>query len=206
MAEDLSLNTGARRNPAEETPATDTAARRNAPPVVAPAVPEPAKAPEDPLAGCPGCHPVGTVAGAVTGAVAGGAAAAAITGMAIGSIVGPFGAAIGAAAGATIGGLAGGRAGRDIAESINPSTEDHYWRTHFSSRPYVTPECKFEDYREAYAFGVRTRPEFPTLCFDEAENQLKARWESENHKLPWKKACHAVCDAWDRLSPHDPDL
>ncbi len=176
------------------------------PPVVGPAMAEPAKAPDDPLAGCPGCHPVGTAAGALTGAVAAGAAAAALTGMALGSIVGPLGTSVGAAVGATVGALAGGYTGKNVAESINPSTEDAYWRTHFATRPYVTAACKYEDYREAYAFGVQTRQEFPECCFDEAEARLKARWEAGHHHLPWAKACHAVCDAWDRLSPKDADL
>jgi hypothetical protein len=232
MADDINLNNPANtRRDAEErsaptviplTPATGAGTCSDAPgnvtepsgrgrsvatpPVVAPAMPEPAKASEDALAGCPGCHPVGTVTGAVAGAVAGGAAAAAVTGMALGSLVGPFGTAVGAAIGATVGGLAGGYTGQSVAESINPSTEDAYWRSNFATRPYVAPGCSFEDYREAYAFGVRTRQEFSAACFDEVEAELKARWMAGSHKLPWSKACPAVCDAWDRLSPKDADL
>ncbi len=149
-------------------------------------------------------HPVGVAAGAVTGGVA----VAALTGVALGSVLGPFGAAVGAAAGGVIGGLAGGYAGKAAAEAVNPTVEEHYWRSTFATRPYVTPSCKFEDYREAYAFGDETRMQYPELSFDEAEATLKGRWEAASppHKLPWSKACPAVNDAWDRLSPHDPDL
>ena len=79
----------------------------------------------DPLTGAPGAHPVGTAAGAVAGGIAAGAA--------VGTVAGPVGTAIGAAVGAVVGGLAG----KGIAEQIDPTAEDAYWRDNYSSRPYV---------------------------------------------------------------------
>src|SRR5687768_11457652 len=78
----------------------------------------------DPLSGETGAHPVGTGVGAASGGTVG-----AVIGGAVG---GPVGAMIGAA----VGGLAGGLAGKGIAESVNPSEEDAFWRDNYTSRPY----------------------------------------------------------------------
>src|SRR5881394_2799348 len=76
----------------------------------------------DPLTGAPGSHPVGTAAGAVAGGVAAGAAA--------GTVAGPVGTVVGAAVGAVVGGLAG----KGIAEKIDPTREDAYWRENHSGQ------------------------------------------------------------------------
>ena len=79
----------------------------------------------DPITGAPGSHPVGTGVGAVAGGVAAGAAA--------GAVAGPVGAVVGAAVGAVVGGLAG----KAVAENIDPTVEDAYWRDSYTERPYV---------------------------------------------------------------------
>ena len=73
----------------------------------------------DPITGAPGAHPVGTGIGAIAGGAAVGAA--------IGTVAGPLGTGIGMAAGA----IAGGLAGNGIAEKIDPTAEDAYWRTSY---------------------------------------------------------------------------
>ncbi len=78
----------------------------------------------DPITDAPGAHPVGTGIGAAGGGAAGAA---------IGAAGGPAGAAIGAAVGA----VAGGLAGKGVAESIDPTAEEAYWRENHQSRPYV---------------------------------------------------------------------
>ncbi|HVX83251.1 MAG TPA: hypothetical protein VH253_00395 [Phycisphaerae bacterium] len=157
---------------------------------------------DDPLAGCPGCHPLGTAIGAAIGGVIG----AALLALAIGAFIPPFFAAIAASIGALVGAFAGTFAGRHVAESLNPSTQEHYFRSHFATRPYVHPGDHFDDFREAYAFGILTRQQHEAETFDEAEPTLHVQWDQEHHRLPWAKACPAVCDAWDHLSPHDADL
>src|SRR5262245_28912316 len=80
---------------------------------------------EDPITKAPGSHPVGTGVGAAGGALAGAAAGAAVGG--------PVGAAVGGVTGAVV----GGAAGHGVAEKIDPTVEDAYWRENYSSRPYV---------------------------------------------------------------------
>src|SRR2546421_5181345 len=77
----------------------------------------------DPITGTPGAHPVGTGVGA---------AGAGAAGAAIGAAAGPAGAAIGAVVGA----VAGGLVGKGVAEAVNPTEEENYWKENYQTRPY----------------------------------------------------------------------
>jgi len=143
----------------------------------------------DPLTGATGSHPVGTAAGAVAGGVAAGAA--------VGTVAGPVGTAVGAAVGAVLGGLAG----KGIAEQIDPTREDAYWRDNYSSRPYVSGGS-YDDYGPAYQYGWETRGRYPTnRRFDEVEPDLRTGWDRSRGKsrLEWDRAKNASRDAWDRI-------
>src|SRR5437870_4225921 len=89
----------------------------------------------DAITGTPGSHPVGTGVGA---------AAAGAAGAAIGSVVPGVGTAIGGAVGAVVGAVAGGLAGKGVAEAINPTEEEEYWRSEFRNRAYYTPGMDYE--------------------------------------------------------------
>jgi hypothetical protein len=122
----------------------------------------------DPITGEPGSHPAGVGLGAAAGGAAAGAAA--------GAVAGP----VGAAAGAIVGGLAGGLAGKGIAEQIDPTTEDAYWRDEYPKRDYYDDELAYEDVAPAYRHG----------------------------ELAWERARQASKDAWDRIEramPGDAD-
>src|SRR5258705_8003526 len=80
----------------------------------------------DPITGAPGAHPIGTGVGA---------AGAGAAGAAIGAVAGPVGAAVGAVVGA----VAGGLAGKGVAEAVNPTEEDAYWRGQQAPRPDPPP-------------------------------------------------------------------
>ncbi len=142
----------------------------------------------DPITGTPGAHPVGTG----VGAIAGGAAAGALTGTA----AGPLGTLVGASLGAIVGGLAG----KSIAESIDPTQEDSYWREHHVSRPYVKPGVGYDDYGPAYRYGLVAYVRYPGSRFEEIEDALSRDWESERGRsnLDWARARDATRDAWHR--------
>ena len=144
----------------------------------------------DPVTGAPGSHPVGTGVGAVAGGIAAGAAA--------GTVAGPVGTAIGAAVGA----IAGGLAGKGIAEMIDPSVEDAYWRDNYLSRPYVTTGANYDDYGPAYRYGVDAYTRYPNRSFDEVESDLAKEWDSAKgkSKLQWERAKSATKDSWQRVS------
>ena len=140
----------------------------------------------DPITGTPGAHPVGTGAGATGGALAGAA---------VGAVGGPIGAAVGLVAGAVVGGL-GGKA---VAESLNPTVEDAYWRERYVDESYYEPGLGYDDYRPAYELGWSTRATRDT-AFDEIEPSLGAEWAGRRgtSTLDWPRARDASRAAWDR--------
>jgi uncharacterized protein (TIGR02271 family) len=149
----------------------------------------------DPITGAPGSHPVGTGVGAAAGGAAGvGAAMAA--GAVAGSAVGPVGTAVGAA----IGAVAGGLAGKAVAEGVDPTAEDAYWRENYKTRPYVKDK-DYTAYAPAYRLGWESRTSAKYKTFEEAEPELRTRWEREHAKtgLGWDNARHATRDAWERI-------
>lgn len=142
---------------------------------------------KDPLTGAPGAHPLGVGVGAAAGGMAAGAA--------IGTVAGPLGTAVGAAVGAVVGGLAG----KGIAESVDPTAEDAYWRENHASQEYASADRPYDDYAPAYRYGVsQYRDDLP---FETAEPDLAEGWIAArgNSSLAWGEASHAARNAWDRL-------
>lgn len=152
----------------------------------------------DPITGAPGSHPVGTGIGAVMGGVAAAIGTGAAVGAATGTVVGPVGTVIGAAVGALVGGLAG----KGVAEAIDPTAEDAYWRDNFSARPYVEGTRNFDDYGPAYGYGVNAYEKYPGQSFDAVESNLSRDWTSARgaSNLDWARAKNASRDAWNRVS------
>jgi hypothetical protein len=149
-----------------------------------------ADAKRDPISGAPGAHPVGTGLGAASGGLAAGALA--------GSVAGPVGTLVGAVAGA----VAGGLAGKGIAEMIDPTAEEAYWRENYSSRPYIASGSTYDDYAPAYRYGVDNYRRFEGRTFEQSESELMRDWERAKgtSKLTWDNAKQATRDAWQRIS------
>lgn len=152
----------------------------------------------DPITDAPGAHPVGVGIGAATGGAAAGAAA--------GAVAGPIGAAVGAVVGA----VAGGYAGKAVAESIDPTVEDAYWRENYSRRPYYDAGTTYDQYSPAYRYGWEARQRYSDQRFEDVEPELERGWSKaqSTSKLSWQKAKHASRDAWDRIEraiPGDAD-
>lgn len=141
----------------------------------------------DPLSGAPGAHPVGVGVGAAAGGIAAGAA--------IGTVAGPVGTVLGAAVGAIVGGLAG----KGVAESIDPTLEDAYWREHYASRDYVNADDSYDDYGPAYGYGVSRYEGERT--FEDVEPELADGWMGARgaSTLGWGEAAPAARDAWQRV-------
>ena len=153
----------------------------------------------DPITGAPGSHPVGTGVGATGGALAGAAA---------GSLAGPVGTVVGLVAGAVVGGL-GGKA---VAENVNPTAEDAYWRESYNREAYVQPGSSYDDYGPAYEMGWSTRASRGDT-FDAVEPSLADEWSSRRGAsgLDWEQARPATRAAWERadrtyFSATDADL
>ena len=144
----------------------------------------------DPITGEPGAHPIGTGVGAALGGAAAGAAT--------GTMAGPVGTVVGAALGAIVGGLAG----KSVAETIDPSLEDAYWRENFNSRPYIAAGSSYDDYGPAFGYGVSSYSRYQGRSFDELEADLARDWAGARGRssLDWALARNATRDAWSRVS------
>lgn len=143
----------------------------------------------DPITGAPGSHPVGTGIGAATGGVAAGAA--------VGAVAGPVGAVVGAAVGAVVGGLAG----KAVAERIDPTVEDAYWREAYVTRPYVTQGASYDEYGPAYRYGVDNYARYGGT-FEDRETEMTRDWNEArgSSRLEWNQAKLAARDSWQRVS------
>jgi uncharacterized protein YcfJ len=120
----------------------------------------------DPLTGEPGAHPVGTGVGAVSGGAAGAA---------IGTVGGPIGTAVGAVVGA----IAGGLAGKGVAEMIDPTAEDAYWRERHGEQSFARGRA-YEDYASAYRAGYTGYREGKS--FEDREADLRMEYEGGPQK------------------------
>ena len=144
----------------------------------------------DPISGEPGAHPVGTGLGA--------AAAGAATGALGGAVGGPVGAAVGAVVGA----VAGGLAGKGVAESVDPTEEDAYWRKNHATQSYATKDDDYAQYGPAYQYGYQSHSQHAGKPFADVESHLKQGWETVRgeSKLDWEKAKHASREAYTRVA------
>lgn len=143
----------------------------------------------DPISGAPGAHPVGVGVGAAT---------AGATGAAIGMAAGPVGAAVGAAVGA----VAGGLIGKGVAEAIDPTAEEAYWRDRYHTEEYYDKGLTYEDYQPAYRTGYTGYGKHGVegRDFDAAEAELEREYNESrgSSRLEWEKAKAASRAAWDR--------
>jgi phage tail tape-measure protein len=151
----------------------------------------------DPLTGEPGAHPVGAGAGAAAGSAAGAA---------IGAAGGPVGIAIGA----IVGGVAGGLAGKGVAEAIDPTAEEAFWRENHSRQEYARGR-DYSTFEPAYRTGVSGYAHDRT--FEEQEEELRRQYEDEisrdaesrrddstARQLEWEEARQASRAAYERLA------
>ena len=133
-------------------------------------------------------HPVGTGVGAAGGA---------ITGAAVGAVGGPVGSAVGAVVGA----VAGAFAGKGVAEAINPTVEDEYWRDAYTREPYYSSDYNYDDYGPAYRAGYTSRLEGKDN-WNDARSDWERRWDAEHaqSRMQWRDAEPAVKSAWERAN------
>ena len=166
-------------------------------PVPAPPAEADTGANRDPLSGEVGAHPIGVGLGAAAAGMAFGAAVA--------GVAGPIGMAVGAVVGA----VAGGLAGKGVAEAIDPTAEDAYWRANYASRAYATPRDADDEWGPAYAYGVhhynRNVAANPGATFEELEPEMEQGWNEARgtSSMEWTRARLAAYDAWEKSREAD---
>ncbi|MGC1481644.1 MAG: hypothetical protein WA771_14180, partial [Chthoniobacterales bacterium] len=115
---------------------------------------------------------------------------------------GPIGVAVGAAVGA----VAGGLAGKGVAEKIDPTVEDAYWRDNYRNETYVTDDTEYDHYEPAYRTGYLGAGKYDGRSYDEAEPELQRDYDGHrgNSRLEWDDAKHATKAAWHRVERRIP--
>jgi hypothetical protein len=145
----------------------------------------------DAITGAPGSHPVATGVGALGGAAAGAA---------VGTVAGPVGTVVGGVVGA----VAGGLAGKGVGEAIDPTAEETYWRTTYTTVPYFAKNSGFDfnDYGPAYRYGWESQTRNVGRKFDDVEKDLAREWNAAKgaSRLGWSEAKSAAQASWQRVS------
>jgi hypothetical protein len=106
--------------------------------------------------------------------------------------------------------VAGGLVGHGIAEGINPTVEDAYWRENYRTRPYVDSTRSYEDYQPAYKYGWESRARHGNSRWEDVESDLERGWDKARgaSRQTWNEARQATRDAWHRVEnamPGDAD-
>jgi hypothetical protein len=102
-----------------------------------------------------------------------------------------------------LGGIVGGLAGKGVAEAIDPTAEDAYWRAEHAKQEYaVDSDRPFEDYAQAYRVGYEgcQRCE-PGTKFDDVSEELRREFETPGGppRIDWEDARLAARRAWGRV-------
>jgi hypothetical protein len=105
------------------------------------------------------------------------------------------------AVGAAIGAVAGGYAGKGIAEEIDPTVEEAFWREEYPHREYYREDVDFEQIAPAYRYGWESHARYGNRSWDEVERELEHDWRNSSSvsSLRWPQARPAMRDAWDRV-------
>ena len=94
---------------------------------------------------------------------------------------------------------------RQDPEIGNWTTEDEYWRSHFTSRPYAKADRGYDFYRPGYRYGVESANRFRGRRWEEVEGDIRSGWDrfEQRAQSTWDNVKEAVRDAWDRVTNGD---
>ena len=90
----------------------------------------------------------------------------------------------------------------DTPHNLDWDTEDSYWRSNYSSRPYAKSAGDYDRYRPGYRFGYESANQYRDRSWDDVEKDLSTSWSSYEHRgnSTWEQVKDAVRDAWDRVT------
>ena len=101
-------------------------------------------------------------------------------------------------AGGAIGDIVGRLVGKGIAEKIEPTREDAYWRENHSRQGWAKGR-RFEDFQPAYRNGYEGYAKYGEAgTFEEREAELRRQYEGTQAALPWDEVRPASRAAWTR--------
>ena len=85
------------------------------------------------------------------------------------------------------------------------ASEDNYWRSSFSKRPYARADRGYESYQPGYRYGFESANRFRGRQWNDVESDLRSGWDKFEHRgqSAWENVKDAVRDAWDRVRGRD---
>ena len=81
-------------------------------------------------------------------------------------------------------------------------TEEQYWRSNFSTRPYVNADRGFDFYQPGYRYGYESATRYRGRNWNDVESDLRTGWDKYEHRgqSAWENVKDAVRDAWNRVT------
>ena len=102
----------------------------------------------------------------------------------------------------------GDRRGRlqSIAERVDVTVEEAYWRENYLREPYYERGYTFDDYYPAYRTGWEGRVRYQGRTYEQCERDLQRDYQRNRgaSQLEWGRNRHAVRAAWERFEHTDP--
>ena len=82
------------------------------------------------------------------------------------------------------------------------NTEEQYWRSNWSTRPYITADRGYDYYQPGYRYGFESATRYRGRDWNDVETDLRSGWERFEHRgqSTWENVKDAVRDAWNRLT------
>lgn len=94
-------------------------------------------------------------------------------------------------------------AGKPAAKTVNPATEEKYWRDNHAASSYADAANGYDQFAPAYKYGWESagRSSSPGQTFESAESDLGRGWDKAKgaSRLAWDKARDATREAWNRV-------
>lgn len=91
--------------------------------------------------------------------------------------------------------------GKASNDSVDPNTEEAYWRDCYAGEPYYEIGLIFDDYAAAYRIGYQGRDWSASGNFAAHEREFEATYNRVRgaSRLQWNEALMAVRAAWTRV-------
>lgn len=90
----------------------------------------------------------------------------------------------------------------NLSVRTNWNSEDNYWRSNYTSRPYYNANVDYTVVQPAYRYGFESYTRYNGRPYREVEFDLRSGWEKArgNTGMYWSDISGAVKDSYERLS------
>lgn len=104
--------------------------------------------------------------------------------------------------GGSYGSGAPGTSGNNSSNATSWDTQNQYWRSNYSKRPYYNSSVDYSNYEPAYRYGTDLYNQNSGRSYNELnQDQLRNGWNQArgNSSMSWDDAQEATRDAYNRM-------